>query len=256
MKKVLCIMVGLLVVTITNTQDISKSERALQKRERELRGGARYAARQYGETAAKGAAAGAVLALPLLTGAAAAGRENTIPGAIATGAGSALKAIPGQFRDVANEVRKDHSDKMENLLVTGLVATAGASIGAAIGVAIQAGINTLQLRRINNVLQKHNIIPFKQLSAEQAMLVIAAYQRKLSMLKVLTERESAFIDQPGVWDALAELAGTDVANFKSEIKNQRLNRDLRIIVKNAIQRRVKSAQSLVNRVQKKVAEKI
>lgn len=255
MKKVLCIMVGLLVVTITNTQDISKSERALQKRERELRGGARYAARQYGETAAKGAAAGAVLALPLLTGVAAAGRENTIPGAIATGAGSTLVAIPGQFIDIANEARKDNRDT-DYFQGLGLVATAGASIGAAIGVAIQAGINTLQFRRINNVLQKHNITPFKQLSAEQAMLVIAAYQRKLSMLKVLTERESAFIDQPGVWDALAELAGTDVANFKSEIKNQRLNRDLRIIVKNAIQRRVKSAQSLVNRVQKKVAEKI
>lgn len=243
MKKALVIISGLLVAGLCHAANVSKEERALQQRTQELQQGG-----GYGKTALKGGVIGGAtgVAVPtvgagVLTGGMYAGMESV--GSSGRGSG----VFSTGFKEGATGIGSE---------TVAASAGIGAMIGAAVAVARQAGINAWQLRKINNALNKHGVAtPFRMLPPNQAMLLVAAYKRNLPMLKVLVEREAIFVNQPGVWNALAELNGTGIQSLQMQIAKQRVNQPaIRRQIADRLNRATASARSAAKKATQKVAE--
>ena len=182
MKKCLSI-----VIVILFTQNVAYAVRRSQKEER-LRAQAEFlqegtipslrdAARGAVRDAARGAVIGAGVGLGV------AGYK--------TGRASGSQPLSSQQRKGGREIVKGS-------------AVAGASLGFIAGMAKDEGLRRWQLYKIQLSISKYTILNFETLSQEQAMLMIAAYKRDISMMQELIKRQPLFVNKEGVWQALTE----------------------------------------------------
>ena len=71
---------------------------------------------------------------------------------------------------------------------------------------IQSVYNRLQtLYKIEKALALFTDLCFKDLDLKSAMMVVAAYEHNILMMQKLAPKVSQFLNQDGVWQALAEL---------------------------------------------------
>ncbi len=213
MKKYLSIIVLVGLLSASGTQaktDVYQQERDLHEQTQLLREG------KYGSAAKKGALAGAAMGGYL-------GYKSRPEAPEANLAGAAYGGqMAGELAEAGME-RASHAGKTVGKTIGG--AGKGAIIGAAVAVALKAGLRQWQLKKINGILQdRTDVSDFKALSHEQAMLIVAAYKRNVPMMKRLIMNMPAFVNQRGVWQALAELF------YNKKPSSSRVN-DLKEIIK-------------------------
>ncbi len=77
--------------------------------------------------------------------------------------------------------------------------------GAVVGAAISETKRRYTLWNINSALQAHEVDNFMKLSLNESVMVVAAYQKDLSLMEKVKPHVHHFFHKAGVWQALAQL---------------------------------------------------
>ena len=124
-------------------------------------------------------------------------------------AGSILVAIASFLLSL--KIMKEGQGSRSVLPILGIMTSALTSalssmIGILAASSLIIDIQDSQLDRIDRVLEiRTSFTSLKELSREQAILIIATYRRNIPMMKLLINHQPEFVTQTGVWKALTEL---------------------------------------------------
>ncbi len=99
-----------------------------------------------------------------------------------------------------------HKDKMAAYAPYSVLVpyVASAGLGAALGASINAGKRKYTLWKINNALS-HTRYNFMTMPMNEAIMVYAAYQKKLPLIKKMKSPMHDFLNEKGIWEALTQL---------------------------------------------------
>ncbi len=112
--------------------------------------------------------------------------------------GGSLQQFDGTTMTIDAEKKEDYA-----MQATGIIS--GATLGLYAPLIKHYGLRLWQLHKMNRILSFYLNTSLKDLSPEQAALIIAAYRQNTRGLQRLIHENESFVIKNGVWESLATL---------------------------------------------------
>ncbi len=116
------------------------------------------------------------------------------------GYGATIGALGTLYKAYQEEVPES-----ETFVATGIVSTGGAALGAALGATIGETKRRYALWKINSALRVHTTYDFMKMPSNDAIMVVAAYQKNVPLMRKMMPQVHHFLKRKGGWEVLAQL---------------------------------------------------